>query len=40
MINGFEATLQVRNLTDQLVYDVARFPLPGRRVDGRLAWSF
>jgi hypothetical protein len=30
----------VHNLFDDRTVDVARFPLPGRSFEGRLAWSF
>jgi iron complex outermembrane receptor protein len=35
-----EATFAVHNLFDDRTVDVARFPLPGRSFEGRLAWSF
>ena len=34
-----EATFQVKNLFDDRTVDVARFPLPGRSLQARLAWS-
>jgi outer membrane cobalamin receptor len=37
---GLRAVLEVKNIGDELTYDVARFPLPGRSVHGRLAWEF
>jgi outer membrane cobalamin receptor len=37
---GLQATVELKNLTDDRTFDVARFPLPGRRVEGRLAWEF
>jgi len=35
-----EATFQVRNLFDEQTVDVARFPLPGRSFEARLAWAY
>jgi iron complex outermembrane receptor protein len=35
-----DATFAVHNLFDDRTVDVARFPLPGRSFEGRLAWSF
>ena len=35
-----EATFQVRNLLDEQTVDVARFPLPGRSFEARLAWAY
>ena len=34
------ATLEVRNVTDNQVEDVAGYPLPGRAVFGTLRWSW
>lgn len=38
--HGLRAVLEVKNVGDVLTYDVARFPLPGRSIQGRLAWNF
>jgi outer membrane cobalamin receptor len=38
--HGLQGTIEIRNLFDDRTYDVARFPLPGRSLSGRLAWSF
>lgn len=38
--HGLEATIEIENLGDELAYDVAFFPLPGRSIHGRLAWTF
>ncbi|HET8946793.1 MAG TPA: TonB-dependent receptor, partial [Candidatus Polarisedimenticolia bacterium] len=35
-----EATVQVHNLFDDHSVDLYRYPLPGRRFEARLAWSF
>lgn len=35
-----EATATIHNLFDDRTVDVARFPLPGRRLEARLQWSF
>jgi iron complex outermembrane receptor protein len=40
LAHRIEATLAVHNLFDDRTVDVARFPLPGRSFEGRLAWSF
>ena len=40
LAHRIEATFAVHNLFDDQTVDVARFPLPGRSFEGRLAWSF
>jgi iron complex outermembrane receptor protein len=40
LAHRIEATFAVHNLFDDRTVDVARFPLPGRSFEGRLAWSF
>jgi iron complex outermembrane receptor protein len=37
---GLQGTIEIKNLADERTLDVARFPLPGRSVHGRLAWDF
>jgi outer membrane cobalamin receptor len=37
---ALSAGIEVRNVGDQETFDVARFPLPGRSVFGRLIWAF
>jgi iron complex outermembrane receptor protein len=37
---GLEMNLEIKNLTDEQTYDVAGFPLPGRSLQGKLAWTF
>jgi outer membrane cobalamin receptor len=37
---GLQAAIEIKNLTDQVTYDVARYPLPGRSLEGRLSWQF
>jgi len=37
---GLHATIDVSNIADDRIVDVARFPLPGRSVTGRLSWQF
>ena len=37
---GLRATIEVKNLGDDRTYDVARYPLPGRSLEGRLSWEF
>jgi iron complex outermembrane receptor protein len=38
--HGLRAVVEVKNLTDDQNVDVARFPLPGRSLRGRLTWQF
>ncbi|MFQ5876282.1 MAG: TonB-dependent receptor [Acidobacteriota bacterium] len=38
--HGLRVVLEVRNLGNERTFDVARFPLPGRSVHGRLSWEF
>ncbi|MCZ6695260.1 MAG: TonB-dependent receptor [Acidobacteria bacterium] len=38
--HGLQATVEIKNLTDDENVDVARFPLPGRSLHGRLTWRF
>ena len=40
LAHGLQATLEIKNLFDRRTYDVAQFPLPGRSVNGRVAWEF
>jgi outer membrane cobalamin receptor len=40
LAHRLDATFAVHNLFDDRTVDVARFPLPGRSFEGRLAWSF
>jgi hypothetical protein len=35
-----EATATIHNVFDDRTVDVARFPLPGRRFEARLQWTF
>ncbi|MBI1950233.1 MAG: hypothetical protein HYS34_02585, partial [Acidobacteria bacterium] len=37
---GLQGTIEIKNLADEWTRDVARFPLPGRSVHGRLSWEF
>lgn len=37
---GLSAGVEVNNVGDQETFDVARFPLPGRSIVGRLIWTF
>ena len=37
---GLQGTIEIKNLADEWTYDLARFPLPGRSVHGRLSWEF
>lgn len=37
---GLRLTLEIKNLFDRRTYDVAQFPLPGRSLNGRVAWEF
>lgn len=37
---GLQAVVEVKNLSDQRAYDVARYPLPDRSIHGRLTWEF
>lgn len=37
---GLSAGFEIKNIADQETFDVARFPLPGRRIVGRLIWAF
>ena len=34
------ATVEVRNIFDDLTVDVMRYPLPGRAFGGKLQWTF
>ncbi|MEE9291397.1 MAG: TonB-dependent receptor, partial [Acidobacteriota bacterium] len=38
--HGLQATVEIKNITDDENVDVARFPLPGRSYHGRLTWRF
>ena len=38
--NALSAGVEVKNVADQETFDVARFPLPGRSIVGRLIWAF
>ncbi len=38
--HGLQTILEVKNIGDSHTYDVARFPLPGRSLEGRLTWAF
>ncbi len=40
MRKGLQATVEIKNLANERTYDLARYPLPGRSVQGRLAWDF
>jgi len=40
LAHRIEATFAIHNLFDDRTVDVARFPLPGRSFEGRLAWSY
>ena len=37
---GLQATIEIKNLANERTYDLVRYPLPGRSVQGRLAWEF
>ena len=37
---GFQVVVEIRNIGDDRHFDVARYPLPGRSVHGRLMWDF
>jgi iron complex outermembrane receptor protein len=37
---GLSAGFEIKNVLDKETFDVARFPLPGRSVFGRLIWAF
>jgi iron complex outermembrane receptor protein len=37
---GLQGTIEITNIADDRIVDVARFPLPGRSVIGRLSWAF
>ncbi len=37
---GLRGTIEIANIADDRIVDVARFPLPGRSVTGRLSWAF
>ncbi|HXU11647.1 MAG TPA: TonB-dependent receptor [Candidatus Binatia bacterium] len=37
---GLQGTVEIKNIADRLTRDVARYPLPGRSIHGRLSWSF
>lgn len=37
---GLQGTIEIKNLANERTYDLARFPLPGRSVHGRLSWEF
>ncbi len=37
---ALSAGLEIKNVGDRETFDVARFPLPGRSVVGRLIWTF
>jgi outer membrane cobalamin receptor len=37
---GLQGVIEIKNLTDQVTYDVARYPLPGRSLEGRLSWQY
>ncbi len=40
LLRGLQGTIEIKNLADERTLDVARFPLPGRSVHGRLSWEF
>ena len=37
---GLQGTIEIKNVADEPTRDVARFPLPGRSIHGRLSWEF
>lgn len=37
---GLQGTIEIKNIADEPTRDVARFPLPGRSIHGRLSWEF
>ena len=37
---SLSAGVEVKNVGDQETFDVARFPLPGRSIVGRMIWTF
>jgi outer membrane receptor protein involved in Fe transport len=38
--HGLTLGLEIRNVGDEEIYDIARFPLPGRSFAGRIAWAY
>jgi len=40
MRKGLQATIEIKNLANERTYDLVRYPLPGRSIQGRLSWEF